>query len=268
MERPSWAPPEADLEHPSVARVYDYYLGGSHNFASDRAFAHRALQALPDVPALVRDNRAFLRRVVRHLCAAGIDQFLDLGSGIPTEGNVPAGARAAIPRARVVYVDRDAVGVLHSRHLLRGDGTTTALLADVRDAAQVLDLATSSGIDLGRPVAVLAISVLHFLDDAEDPAGLMARYLAAAPSGSHLAISHASSERRPEAAAFQRVYDRPDSPHAVHMRTQEEVTALFGDLEPVAPGVVHVPLWRPDPSDGAPDVPANYPGYAGLGRKA
>jgi len=189
VERPPWAPAEVDLAHPSVARVYDFYLGGSHNFESDRVFAEKALQAYPEMRAVSRENRALLRRMVRYLSAAGIDQFLDLGSGIPTEGNVHEVAQAANPAARIVYVDRDPVAVVHSRHLLEGNERATAVLADVRDAPQVLDFAVGAGLDLDRPVAVLALALFHFFSDADRPAELTARYLAALPPGSHLALS-------------------------------------------------------------------------------
>ena len=265
VDRPPWAPAEVDLDHPSVARVYDFYLGGSHNFESDRTFAQKVIDANPDATALVRDNRAFLSRVVRYLCDAGIDQFLDLGSGIPTVGNVHEVAQARNPAARVVYVDHDPVAVLHSRHLLEGNDRATAVHADVRGAEQVLDLAVRSGLDLGRPSAVLAVSLLHFLADADAPAQLMGRYLAALPSGSHLAVSHLVSVGPPAFLEAVHVYDREESPNALWLRTREEITALFAGLELVEPGVVHLPLWHPD--EHAPAVADDYPFSAGVGRK-
>ena len=268
MERPPWAPAEADLDRPSVARVYDFYLGGSHNFESDRAFAQEVLRAVPDLPAVARDNRAFLRRAVRYLCDVGLDQFLDLGSGIPSVGNVHEVARRANPTARVVYVDRDPVAVVHSRLLLEGDDLTTAVLADVRDAPRVLDLARGAGLDLDRPVAVLAVSLLHFLADDDCPAELMARYLAALPPGSHLAVSHSNSRPSPEFTEAARIYARPGSPQVIRLRTPEEIAALFGDLELVPPGLVHLPRWRPDPGDEEEiEVADDYPVHGGVGRK-
>jgi hypothetical protein len=257
-----------NLDHPSVAPVYDFYLGGSHSFESDRAFARQLLDAVPDVRGFSRDNRAFLRRAVWYLCAEGLDQFLDLGSGIPTVGNVHEVARAANPQARVVYVDHDPVAVVHSRHLLEGDDRTTAVLADVRDTERVLDLAVEAGLDLGRPVAVLAVAVLPFLDDADRPAEVMARYLAAMPPGTHLAISHFSSAGPPAFIEGAHVYDREESPNPVRLRTPDEITALFGDLELVDPGVVQTARWRPDSSDDDPEVAGDYPNYAGVGRKS
>jgi S-adenosyl methyltransferase len=268
VERPAWAPAEVDLGRPSVARVYDFYLGGSHNFESDRAFAEKALQAYPEMRNVSRENRALLRRMVRYLSGAGVDQFLDLGSGIPTEGNVHEVAQAANPAARIVYVDRDQVAVVHSRHLLAGNDRATAVLADVRDAPRVLDLAADAGLDLDRPVAVLALALFHFFADVDRPAELMSHYMATLPPGSHLAVSH-GSRRGPSAFdALAQVYGDDDSPNEVRLRTPEEILAIFGDLELVEPGLVPSPLWRPDPADQEEtDVPDDYPVHAGIGRR-
>jgi S-adenosyl methyltransferase len=268
VDRPSWAPAEVDLDHPSVARVYDYYLGGSHNFESDRTFAEKALEAYPEMRHISRDNRAFLRRAIRYLSGTGVDQFLDLGSGIPTEGNVHEVAQSANPASRVVYVDRDEVAVVHSSHLLAGNDRATAVRADVRDARDVLDLARGAGLDLDRPVAVLAVALFHFFPDADRPGELMAHYLAALPPGSHLALSHGSRTGPSAFDALAEVYDDADSPNSVHLRTPEEILAIFGDLELVAPGLVPSPRWRPDPSDDEEtDVPDDYPVHAGVGRR-
>ena len=223
---PGWAPQDIDPTKPSVARVYDYYLGGSHNFESDRAFGRQALGAFPGLSQILRDNRAFLRRVVLFLVAAGVDQFLDLGSGIPTVGNVHEVAQAANPLARIVYVDHD-------------------------------------------PVAVLFIAVLPFIDDAERPAELVGRYMTAAARGSYLAVSHPLRVARSAALDLTRVYEQPRSPNALRFRSGEQIEALFGDLTVVDPGVVLMPLWRPEPTDDgqAPQVGPDYPGLAGLGRR-
>jgi hypothetical protein len=268
VDRPPWAPAEVDITRPSVARVYDFYLGGSHNFESDREFAQTALRAFPELPSILRDGRDLLRRMVQYLCAEGVDQFLDLGSGIPTEGNVHEVAQAACGRPRVVYVDRDPVAVTHSRQLLADVDGATVVAADIRDPERVLDLAVSvSGLDLARPVAVLAVAVLHFVSDEERPADLVAAYMAPLVPGSHLAISQAGRDGRPEAVDVQRVYNRADSPNAMHLRTRSEIAALFGDLELVEPGLVYPPLWRPDPADDRPEVGDDYPGVAGLARR-
>ena len=268
MYRPPWAPSEVDIALPSVARVYDYYLGGSHNFESDREFAQAALRAFPGLPSILRDGRDLLRRMVRFLCAEGIDQFLDLGSGIPTEGNVHEVAGAANPQARVVYVDHDPVAVTHSRQLLAGLERARVVAADIREPRNVLDLAVDvGGFDLDRPVAILAVAVLHFVSDEERPAELMAEYMDALVPGAFLAISQAGRDGRPEAIDVERVYNRAGSPNAMHMRTRTEIAALFGDLELVEPGLVPPPRWRPDPADDDPEAGDDYPGVAGLGRR-
>ena len=253
MHRPPWAPAEVDITRPSVARVYDFYLGGSHNFESDREFAQAALRAFPGLPSILRDGRDLLRRMVRFLCADGVDQFLDLGSGIPTEGNVHEVAGAANPQARVVYVDHDPVAVTHSRQLLAGLERARVVAADIREPRNVLDLAVDvGGLDLDRPVAILAVAVLHFVSDEERPAELMAEYMDALVPGAFLAISQAGRDGRPEAVDVERVYNRAGSPNAMHMRTRTEIAALFGDLELVEPGLVPPPQWRPDPADDDP----------------
>jgi len=268
MDRPPWAPADIDLTRPSVARVYDFYLGGSHNFACDREFARKALRAFPELPVILRDGRELLRRFVEHLCAVGVVQFLDLGSGIPTEGNVHEVARAVCPSPRVVYVDHDPVAVTHSRELLADVRWASIVAADVRRPRRVLDLAVRvGGLDLDRPVGVLAVSVLHFVADDDRPRELVAEYMDVLTPGSHLAISHAARDGRPEAVEVERVYRGAGSPNALHMRTRSEIAALFGDLELVDPGLVHPPLWRPDPADGEPHVGDDYPGVAGMGRK-
>jgi S-adenosyl methyltransferase len=266
VDRPRWAPDEVDITRPSVARVYDYYLGGSHNFESDRAFGRRVVDVYPALPIVLRENRAFLRRVVRHLVAEGVDQFLDLGSGIPTVGNVHEVAHADAPAARIVYVDHDPVAVTHSRELLNGDGRTVVLAADFLEPEHVLAQAVAvGGLDLRRPVAVLALLVLHFVPDARRPAEIMARYMQRVAPGSHLAISQSRSDGVPEAVAGQRLYARERSLDPMHPRTAAEVAALFGDLSLLAPGVVAAPAWRPDPGEPT-DVPDDHPVLAGVAR--
>ncbi|MEV1288621.1 SAM-dependent methyltransferase [Micromonospora sp. NPDC049679] len=266
MNRPDWAPPEIDVDRPAVARVYDYYLGGLHNFAVDREFAAQVLQAMPDLPTHAQENRAFLRRAVRFLTAQGIDQFVDLGSGIPTVGNVHEVAQRADADSRVVYVDWDPVAVAHSRAILDGNHRASVIAADLRQPGQVLDdPALRQLIDLDRPVAVLLVSVLHFVPDDQRPREIVSEFAKAVAPGSYLVISHASSEGQPEQAArLQALYNKSASP--MRVRSRAEISALFGDLTLVDPGVVQMPLWRPDSSDDVgPDV-ESYPGYAGVAR--
>lgn len=268
VDRPSWAPVEVDPGRPSVARVYDYYLGGSHNFESDRVFGQQALKAFPGLPVILRDNRAFLRRAVLHLSALGVDQFLDLGSGIPTVGNVHEVAQAVNPRARIVYVDHDPVAVMHSRALLAGNARAAAIAGDIREPGRVLRDAVATGLlDLGRPIAVLLVAVLHFVDDRDRPAELVAEYMAA--TGRYLALSHARRDGEPALVDAARVYDQTRSPNPMRLRSRSEIEALFGDLTVLDPGVVLLPRWRPEltDDDDSPQVDADYPGLAGVGRR-
>ena len=271
MERPSWAPSTVDMDLPSVARVYDYYLGGSHNFESDRAFGERVVRAMPGLPAILRDNRDFLRRAVRYLCGIGIDQFLDLGSGIPTVGNVHEVAQAALPTARVVYVDHDPVAVAHGRALLEGDDQAVAILGDARDPVDVLATAADTGLlDLDRPVGVLMIALLHFMHDHDKPAEMISGYLGPLAPGSHLAFTHARADGDQGMRAAANVYDQDRSPSPMRLRSAAEVAALFEGVPMVEPGIVLMPRWRPDPVDdrnGGSAVPDDYPGFAGLGRR-
>ncbi|MFJ4658867.1 SAM-dependent methyltransferase [Nocardia sp. NPDC088792] len=261
--RPEWAPLTVDLDQPSVARVWDFYLGGSHNFQVDRAFAREAMAQMPDAPVIARENRAFLRRAVRFLAAQGITQFIDIGSGIPTVGNVHEVARATQPDARVVYVDSDPVAVTHSRALLRDDPGTLVLEADLRHPEEILGADGAARlIDFSRPVAVLLIAVLHFIPDADDPSGIIARISSRLAPGSHLVIVHASADTSAHHAAAN-LYQRTSNPFT--MRTRDEILALFDGFELLAPGLVAPTAWRPDQQPGA-NPPLRTPGYAGVGR--
>ncbi|WP_405490342.1 SAM-dependent methyltransferase [Nocardia sp. NBC_00511] len=259
--RPEWAPLTVDLDRPSVARVWDFYLGGSHNFQVDRELARQTIAQVPDALVIVRESRAFLRRAVRYLAERGIDQFLDIGSGIPTVGNVHEVARATRPDARVVYVDSDPVAVTHSRALLQHDSRTLVLEADLRDPEQVIDDAAEL-IDFSRPVAVLLIAVLHFLPDADDPAGIVARIAARLAPGSHLVIVHGSADTDAHHAAAE-LYNKAANPF--HLRDRAEILTFFDGFELVAPGLVAPSRWQSDQPAGT--VPAlRTPGYAGVGR--
>src|SRR5947208_805756 len=177
MELSSGVPDDIDVTRPSAARVYDYFLGGAHNFEVDRQLAAQIASLTPNLAQTMRANRSFLRRAVRYLVAQGIEQFLDLGSGIPTTGNVHEVAQAANLRARVVYVDNEPVAVAHSRHLLATNPYATIVDADLRRPSVVMrHHETRRLLDFSRPVAVLMVSVLHFVTDEEDPAGIVAAY--------------------------------------------------------------------------------------------
>ncbi|MDQ7904684.1 SAM-dependent methyltransferase [Phytohabitans sp. ZYX-F-186] len=239
--------PEADLSRPSAARVYDYFLGGMHNFDVDRRLAERVLAVAPWVQDVTHANRRFLKRLVEYLVAeAGITQLLDVGSGIPTVGNVHQSARERFEDARVVYVDVDPVAVAYSRTLLDGDDHTLVVQADMRDAEVVLDQAEKL-LDFSRPVAVLMVSVLLFLPDDQEPLELVRRYLDRLPGGSYLGISHVTDEHvtgalLAETQAVTALYAAAGTP--IVARTYEQVADFFTGLELVEPGVVALDDWR------------------------
>ena len=270
VERPHWAPGDIDLERPSVARIWDYLLGGAHNFAADRLVAQKTIEVMPEVRSAALQHRAFLRRAVRYLLGKGVRQFLDLGSGIPTVGNVHEIAQAVDPAARTVYVDLDSVAVAHGRSLLTGNDRVRVLQQDVRDPVAVL---TSPEVrellDFDEPIAVLMIALLHFVSDDEDPLGIIAGYRDRLVPGSYLALSHAgfeADEETPEIRAARRVYER--SVTRTTLRNSAEFTKLFEGFELVEPGVVRLPAWRPESPDDV-DVPVRaFPGFCGVGRKA
>ena len=271
MELPSWAS-DVDLTRPSAGRVYDYLLGGSHNYGIDREMARQLLDVYPDIRRIARSNRSFLRRAVQYLAAAGIDQFLDIGSGIPTIGNVHALAQDINPAAVVAYVDVDPVSVSHSAAILAGNDRAIAIRADLRDPDAVLGSPQLRGLfDLNRPVAILMVAVLHFVPDADDPAGAIARYADAVPEGSYLAISHAV--RRLDGIEtvggkeVMELYERNAA--TVWPRTRAELTGFFGGWELVEPGVVPVPHWHPESPDTVERDPERLRRefYAGVARK-
>ncbi|MFB7057396.1 SAM-dependent methyltransferase [Streptomyces vinaceus] len=276
MERPAWAPPGIDISVPSVSRIYDYYLGGSHNFEVDRQAARRAMEFLPGLPKIMQANRAFMRRAVRYAVAQGVTQFLDIGSGIPTFGNVHEIAQAASPDARVVYVDHDPVAVAHSRAVLAGDERTDIVAADLRKPQDILAAPeVTQLLDLERPVALLLVAVLHFLEDSDDPYAAVAELRDALAPGSLLVLTHASYEGIPlsQEVASGTVGVYRDIRNPLVMRSGEQIGRFFDGFELVEPGVVSMPLWQPegteDPEDGeAPEDPYAFSGFGGVGRKA
>ncbi|NUP51838.1 MAG: SAM-dependent methyltransferase [Catenulispora sp.] len=244
---PGWLPPEIDQTKPHPARMYDYMLGGKNHFEVDRAAAEVVLKAAPTARAMVRENRAFLGRAVRHLAEAGITQFLDIGTGLPGAGNTGEVARAVRPEARVAYVDYDPIVAVHSRALLSGDESrTTVVLADVREPKSILDHPDVRALlDFDQPVAVLMVALLHFVAVEEDVPGIVATFRDALAPGSALVISHGTDGGQPEvSAAARKGWDRATSQLVV--RDRAEITALFGDFALVSPGVVQLPQWRPD----------------------
>ncbi|MCS7477127.1 SAM-dependent methyltransferase [Umezawaea endophytica] len=260
-------PEGIDLERPSAARVYDYYLGGAHNFAVDRAMGERAIGLWPDLPLIMQANRAFLRRAVRYCVAAGIRQFLDLGSGIPTVGNVHEVARSGAPDARVVYVDNDPVAVSHSRFILGDDPRCAVVQADMRRPDVVLNSPeVGSLLDLSQPVAVMMVAVLHFVSDADDPAGIVAAYGDVVTPGSALVVSHATTDGQPrEADEHSQLYRSTATP--MSMRSRAQVEGLFEGFDIVEPGVVFLPQWRPESAHDVGENPERLSGLAAVGRK-
>lgn len=205
-----WVPPEVDTKHANVARVYDYLVGGTHNFLADQDVGRAIIAVEPNARAIFRANRAFLGRAVRYLASAGIRQFLDVGSGIPTEGNVHEVAQRAAPDARVVYADFDPVAIAHSKAILAGNPAAAAIESDLRDPETVLAQAEATGlIDLGQPVALLLVAVVHFVHDDEDPWRLVGVLKDALAPGSYLALTHGTEEGKPHVAhAAEKLYQR------------------------------------------------------------
>lgn len=253
----------------SAARMYDYNLGGTHNFAIDRQVADRVTQAMPDFPKLQRANRAFLRRAVTCLVKAGIRQFLDLGSGIPTVGNVHEIAQRAAPESRVVYVDIDPVAVIHSDAILMGNDRAAAIQADVRNPAGILTNATvQSMIDFSQPVAVLMVTVLHFVSDEDNPLEIVRTFRNAMCPGSYLVISHGTTEGGTGGEIRAGVRAGRDNRVDVTMRGRAEVIRMFEGFDILEPGVVFTPQWRPDsPNDELNDQPDRAAVYAAVGVK-
>jgi hypothetical protein len=270
-DEPGHQPVDLQTDQPHPARVYDYLLGGKDNFAADRAAAEAGLRANPNSRIPPRENRAFLGRAVRYLAGeAGISQFLDIGTGIPTSPNVHEVAQAAEPQARIVYVDNDPIVLTQARALLTTgpQGRTAYIDADLRDIDAILgspDLRRT--LDLSQPVGLLLIAVMHFIPDEDDPWALAARLLAALPSGSYLALSHLTGDFDPAAwAGVVAVYRR--SGVTMQVRPKPDVERFFGGLDLIDPGVVSLPQWRPDPSDvGRPPSDAAVSVYGGVARK-
>ncbi|MCW3839828.1 SAM-dependent methyltransferase [Micromonospora yasonensis] len=268
MHRPAWAPGDVDMDTASPARMYDALLGGSHNFEVDRRAAAQAVAMVPDLPLVALSNRAFLRRAVRHLAAAGIRQFIDIGSGIPTVGSTHELAQAVAPDSRVVYVDIDPVAVSQSRAILGDDPHTTVIEGDLRAADRILaDNRLRALIDLDQPVGVLLVAVLHLLTDADDPGGAVASLRDAIAPGSYLAISHLTSTLRPDDAAQLATHAAERSRVPIIFRSRPEITAFFTGLTVVEPGVVELPAWRPETPDDLHEEQGRSLGLAGVGRR-
>ena len=264
-----YEPPVIDTSKAHAARVYDYLLGGKDNYPPDRELAEQMTAAMPSVPVTARQNRLFMQRLARYLAAEeGIDQFLDIGTGIPTSPNLHEIAQRVNPAARVVYLDNDPIVLAHAhaRLISTPEGRVAYLHADMRDTRSVLEtpelIAT---LDLGRPVALSILSTLHFVQD-EDAYPLVRQYMRALPSGSFLAVSTVTPELNPETASSARSLLTTNN-MTNRWRTKTEIAAFFDGLELMEPGVIQVHHWRPDAAaDEALD--AEVAMYCGLARKA
>ncbi len=263
-------PPEIDTSRPHSARMYDYFIGGKNHFAADRKTAREVLRHSPYVPTAARENRAFLGRVVRYLAAeAGVTQFLDIGTGLPTTNNVHEVAQAIDPSARVVYVDNDPLVLAHARALLTSApaGRTAYIQADFREPAAILsDPATRDVLDFGKPVALMLVAVLHFTPDEYRPAEVIATLLDALPSGSYLAASHLTTEHDEETTSAGQQVMRGAGITMQKRDSGEFAKLAFSGLGLVPPGVVLVSQWRPDSAGPAP-APHEVNCYGGVARK-
>jgi SAM-dependent methyltransferase len=252
----AWVPEGVDITVPNASRVYDYALGGVHNFTVDREFWHQAERVFPEAHLVARANRAFLGRAVRWLVEEqGITQFLDIGSGIPTLGNVHEAAQEVDPRTRVMYVDIDPVAVEQSRSLLRGNPYARAVRGDLRDPEAIVSHEqVAQFFDFSRPIAVLMVAVLHFIPDEADPRSIVSRIGAALMPGSFLVLSHVgpetSADGRERQEIVRKLYERTPTPLVI--RDPAQLLALVGDgFDVLDPGVVSADRWRPDPEEAA-----------------
>ena len=255
-----------DTGVPHIARVYDFVLGGKDNFAADRAAAAEFLKIMPDIALAVRGSRAFLKRVVQFLAAdAGIRQFLDIGTGLPSANNTHEVAQRAEPSSRILYVDNDPLVLAHARALLTSspEGATAYLDSDLRDTGKIVN-AAQEVLDLSAPVAVMLIGILHCIPDDEDPWGIVQRLMAAVPPGSYLVVGHPASDVQAQEAAEATAGLNTRLAAPVKFRPRDQVARFLDGLTLLEPGVVQYPQWRPDPG-AAPPQP--IPAWCGVATK-
>ena len=255
---PDWAPEGLDLTKASAARMHDYHLGGAHNFGIDRELAHRVLEVFPDAAMRAQASRAFLHRAVRFLISQGVRQFIDIGSGIPTMGNVHETALREDPASRVLYVDRDPIAVTHSELILRDTPSAQVLRADLRQPQEILHSPQRRAlIDLSQPVAVLMVAVLHFISEEDHPDDTIKLIRDALAPGSYLVISHGLAEdQQTQVDKVLDLYRLSTDP--LTFRSRARILDLFNGWDLVDPGLVWVPEWRPDwPDEVGPDPSAS-----------
>lgn len=244
---------DVDFETPPTAQLYDYYLGGRHNFASDRELAHRIYEVLPETPALARENRAFLRRAVRHLLQLGVRQFVDIGCGMPIVGAVHEIALEREPACRVIYVDSEPITVSHGSYLLRDEPRAAVFQGDLRTPDGILhDDRTRNLLNLDQPIAVLMVAVLHFVGDDEHPARLLRDYHQLLRAQDYLVVSHVSDDTLPEVASAAELYRNSRNP--AHLRSHAEIRGLLSDYTLHEPGLVFLPEWHPEHPADAEDA--------------
>ncbi|RZS36539.1 S-adenosyl methyltransferase [Herbihabitans rhizosphaerae] len=267
QDRPSWAPEGVDLDRPNVARIYDYYLGGAHNFEKDREFARNIVKMVPEVQHAARLNRAFLRRAVKFCVDNGIRQFLDVGSGIPTVGNVHEIAQGADPTAKVVYVDVESVAVAHSELILKDNPNAAVLQADFREPEAILGSeVVRELIDPNKPTALLLAAVLHFVQDADAPREKVRQYVDWLTPGSYLVLSHGTKEDEGDPAnKAEQAYQSTSAQYVD--RGKAAITEFFAGTELLDPGVVYAPQWHPDSPEDVGEHPEQSHIYAGVGLK-
>jgi O-methyltransferase involved in polyketide biosynthesis len=259
--------PKIDTSVPHSARVWNYFLGGKDNFAVDREAGDQYQALFPGIMDIARADRAFLGRAVRYLAGeAGVRQFLDVGTGLPTLDNTHEVAQRVAPESRIVYVDNDPMVLVHARALLTSspEGTTDYIEADLRDPDGVLDAAAKT-LDLTQPVGVMLLGILHFIADYDEVRAIIDRLLAAVPSGSHLALTHATLELGGQANAEAQADWNEKAAVALTPRTRDQLAGFFEHLELLEPGIVTMSRWRPDES--MQGLPAEVAGYCAVGRK-
>ena len=264
------APPDIDVSRAHSARMYDYYLGGKDHFAADRTTAEKAMLSWRSVRTAVRENRAFLGRAVRYLTEeAGIRQFLDIGTGLPSANNVHEVAQSVAPDSRVVYVDNDPIVLIHAKALLTGssEGHTAFIQADLREPAAILrNPATLEVLDFTEPMALMLVAILHFLPDEDDPASVVRTLVDALPSGSYLVASHVTPEFDPVGVHGLESSYRAGGVPAQVRPVDDFIRLAFEGLEMIEPGVELVSEWRPE-GDGPRPSAAEVSWYGGVARK-
>ena len=245
--------PRIDVSLANTARTWNYMVGGKDNFEADREAARQLIDAAPVISVAAPASRAFLARVVRYLVGpAGITQFLDVGTGLPTAGNTHEVAQSVEPRCRVVYVDNDPVVLVHARALLMStpEGVTSYIDADAREPEAIIAQARQT-LDFTAPVAVMMVDLLNFIEDNDTVAAVVSTLMAAVPPGSHLAIMHPANDLDPDLLEAERRWNKMAA-QRVKLRSRQDVTALLAGLDLVEPGLVTVPEWRPDAGDPVP----------------